>query len=109
MSMTAFTVLATGPGATAAELEPLLAAGLDLVPADAARRLGRDGRVRHRGRPLEQSDDCLLRVSNNREAAHIRDVSRLDIDGATEAPRLIGRGIHVVNPDAVARWRERRG
>ena len=61
MSMTAFTVLATGPGATAAEFEPLRAAGLDLVI----------------GRPLDAPD--------RRPSAH------------------------VVNPDAVARWRERRG
>jgi phosphoglycerate dehydrogenase-like enzyme len=161
MSMKPFTVLATGPSATAAEFEPLRAAGLDLVigrPLDAPDR-----------RPWSEADLIeAVRAADVVLASHLELISRsvltsaerlqlvivpfIGVDKITEEPlpadsalrrvdpeRMIltphnvahseagrvanlklaldqilalARGevpAHVVNPDAVARWRARRG
>ena len=146
--MKPFTVLATGPGATPAELEPLRAAGLDLVirrPLDAPDR-----------RPWSEADlieavhaaDCVLAshlelisrpVLTSAERLQLVIVPFIGVDKSrvdpermiltphnvahSEAGRVanlklaleqiltLARGevpAHVINPDAIARWRARR-
>ena len=118
--MTPFTVLATGPSATADELAPLRAAGLDLVigrPLDAPDR-----------RPWSEADLIeAVRAADVVLASHLELISRpvvtsaerlqlvivpfigvdkIDVPAATDLGEV---PTHVINPDAIARWRARRG
>ena len=74
--------------------------GKEFVPADAPRRAQINGLLLSRWlSPLEQRKRCHLRVSDDRKAADVQDVLRLDVHGAAKVLDPVCGGVDVVDAD----------